>query len=440
MAFGAPGGLMPPPMPGGGMPPQFGGVGVVLNLPPQAAEAPPAPERVAENVPAQPDRAMLHRTEGTRTYPCSACGGQLMFDIDSQKLRCPSCGNYNEISVPREPVVARDLQEAMAELREAQTAVAGPQVTGEREVKCQSCGGTTTFVGSLTATKCPYCATPIQRDDVHDAPARLPVDGVVPFRVNEKQARDLVERWVSKRWFAPSAFKKYRRLGSLASVYHAYFTYDADTYSWYTGERGIDYVVEYRDSDGDLQTETRTEWYPVSGEVANQFADMPALANIDLDHGKVKALEPWPIQEATGYSPEYLAGHLARTYDRDAEETFPEVRGEMEGLIEQSVNADIGGDRQRIHSLQSTWNALAYKHLLLPIWLLTVMYANQPFRVYINGLTGQVSGQRPWSKVKIAVAIVVVVLVAVIALVVYSKIHAHSGHHVSHPVRPTTRR
>ncbi|MEV4130094.1 hypothetical protein [Nocardia sp. NPDC049707] len=31
------------------------------------------------------------------------------------------------------------------------------------------------------------------------------------------------------RWFAPSAFKKYKRAGSFSSVYHAYFTYDADT-------------------------------------------------------------------------------------------------------------------------------------------------------------------------------------------------------------------
>ena len=54
--------------------------------------------------------------------------------------------------------------------------------------------------------------------------------------------------------------------------------------------------------------------------------------------------------------------------------------------------------------------SLTFKHLLLPIWLLTVIYAGKPFQVFINGITGEVQGQRPWSKVKIAVAVMVVVI------------------------------
>ena len=53
----------------------------------------------------------------------------------------------------------------------------------------------------------------------------------------------------------------------------------------------------------------------------------------------------------------------------------------------------------------------------LRIWLLTVVYAGRPFQVFINGITGEVQGQRPWSKVKVTVALVVlVVLIVVIAV------------------------
>ncbi|MGV9677935.1 hypothetical protein ACWDSJ_21885 [Nocardia sp. NPDC003482] len=386
------------------------------------------------------DRAMLHRTEGTRTYPCGACGGQLNFDIASQKLRCPSCGVYEEIHAAREAVVARDLVEEMGRLRARQESASGPVITGEWEVKCQSCGGETAFVGTLTATRCPYCATPVQRDDVHNAPARLPVDGVVPFRVDEKRARELVEKWVAGRWFAPNDFKKYKRTGSFAPVYHAYFTYDAQTYSWYEGERGIEYTESYRDDDGNTRTVTRVRWYPVAGEVARDFVDVPVLANDTVDRSRIKALEPWPVADATGYSPEYLAGHLARTYDRDVEELLPEAQATMTEVIEDTVRADIGGDQQRIHSLRSNWNALAYKHLLLPIWLLTVIYADKPFQVYINGLTGEVSGARPWSKIKIAFAIAAAVLAVILALVIYSALHRHGAHHTSVRTPPSRRR
>ncbi|WP_181063577.1 hypothetical protein [Nocardia nova] len=411
-----PAGIAPPGSPSGGF-------GTAPAGPGGTPQFPAAPESSA-------DPAMLHRTELTRTYPCPACGGQLVFDIASQQLRCPSCGNYSPLSAPRAPVVARDLRQAMGELRALQAVTAGPQVTGDREVKCQNCGGTTTFVGSLTATRCPYCATPIQRDDVHNAPARLPVDGVLPFRIDEKAARERVEKWIAGRWFAPTAFKNYKRLGSLASVYHAYFTYDADVHTWYRGERGDEYTERYWD-DGELKSRTEIRWYPVMGEVGNRFDDLPILANDIDDSARVAELEPWPVAEATGYSPEYVAGHLARTYDRDAEEMFPVARTRMEQAIEQTVREDIGGDRQHIHDLRSTWNSLAYKHILLPIWLLTVVYANTPFRVYINGLTGEVIGQRPWSKGKLAAFVTVVTLLIIGAVVALSMWHGGGTHHHS---------
>ena len=61
------------------------------------------------------------------------------------------------------------------------------------------------------------------------------------------------------------------------------------------------------------------------------------------------------------------------------------------------------------------YGSLGYKHLLLPIWLLTVMYQQQPFQVFINGVTGEVQGQRPYSKVKIALAVIAVTILALAA-------------------------
>nr|WP_231639630.1 hypothetical protein [Mycobacterium sp. Marseille-P9652] len=393
--------------------------------------APPPPPPAPGSYAGLAGHAMLHQTEHTRTYPCPSCGGQLNFDIASQKLRCPSCGNYSDVSAPDTPVKSRELRAAMQQLREMQQRQAGPNVTGMREVKCQNCGGTTEFAGSLTATKCPYCATPIQRDDVHNAPARLPVDGVVPFRIDEKQARQNIEKWVTKRWFAPTNFKKYREIGALSSLYTAYFTYDAEIDTQYDGERGEDYEVRVgTDSDGDPIYETRTNWYRVAGQVHNSFADLPVLANDSetLNRKRIKELEPWSVEQARAYSGEFVAGHLCRTYDKDAEQALPEAQQEMEQGVEKTVRSDIGGDRQRIHQLRSSWNYLGFKHLLLPIWLLTVMYSGRPFQVAINGLTGEVAGDRPWSKVKLAIAIAIAVLIVILAIAVYVYFRSH-GHH-----------
>ena len=410
----------PPPLPGAGPAP---------GAPPPppagpAADPPPLPGVDAEVVDDEPtlvERAAFQVTEQTRTYPCRQCGAQLVFDISTQLLACPSCGfsapvNDSHLEAPQE----RDLRAALSELR-AFTAQHPPvaQPDGEKEIVCQSCGGHTTFTGTLTAQRCPYCATPIQRDDVHAAPARLPVDGVLPFQVDRKSADQHLHKWIHGRWFAPNEFKRYNRTGSFTSVYTAYFTYDSETHSRYRGQRGDNYTVTVGSGEN-RRTETRTRWRPVSGEVRNSFDDITVFANDGFDRNRIRKLEPWPTQSARPFSQEYVAGHLSRTYDHDAEACYPEAKQTMDDTIETSVRRRIGGDHQRISSVDTSHLTLTYKHLLLPIWLLTVIYDSRPFQVYINGVTGEVHGQRPFSKIKIAAAVTAALIAIIVIVVLFS--------------------
>ncbi len=363
-----------------------------------------------------PDRAALHSTEVTRTYPCTACGAQLVFDPRSGQLRCPSCGTRSDVSGSTAPIqiVKHDLAQATRAIR----AAAALPTALEREVVCQACGGRTSFTGTLTATRCPYCATPVQRDDLKDVPSRLPVDGMLPFRVDDRTARENIEKWINSRWFAPKEFKSYRELGSFESVYLAYFAYDAHATATYSGRRGDNYQERVRDGDG-WKTETKTRWRNVSGTVQQDFRDFMQWANDGLNESHVAALEPWPLQEAVPYSPEYVAGHLGRTYDMDADETFGRrARGKLESRVEDTIKRDIGGDHQQIRHKDVRFDAIAFAHVLLPVWLLTVTYQSKPYQVLMNGVTGEVQGERPWSKVKLALAIGAGVLI-IAALVVF---------------------
>ena len=392
----------PPPLPGSDWSP----------------DAPPLDEGRGPEAP--DERAAFQVTEQTRTYPCRQCGAQLVFDITKQQLACPSCGfavdiDTSQLEAPRE----RDLGSTVTQIHALAAQVEAPQVSGEKEIVCQNCGGHTTFSGTLTAVRCPYCATPIQRDDVYDAPARIAVDGLLPFQIDRKVAEANLDKWINSRWFAPTEFKKYNETGSFQSIYTAYFTYDSDTRTFYQGQRGDHYTVTVGSGENQ-RTETRTRWSSRSGQVANNFDDIPVLANDGIDRGRIKALEPWPTEQAKAFSPEYVAGHLSRTYDRDVEQCYPEAKSIMDSEIKQTVRRDIGGDEQRINRLDTQHLTLLFKHLLLPIWLLTVIYEGKPFQVYINGVTGEVQGQRPWSKVKLAAAIIGGIVVVVLALILYN--------------------
>ena len=160
-------------------------------------------------------------------------------------------------------------------------------------------------------------------------------------------------------------------------------------------------------------------WTSARGQVSDSFDDIAVFANEGFERKRIEKLEPWPTEAAKPYSAEYAAGHLARTYDNDVEECLPEATARMETEIRETVRRDIGGDQQDIRSMNISWLKMTYKHLLLPIWLLTVIYENKPFQVYINGVTGEVHGARPFSKVKIITAVVIAVLViALIAVAV----------------------
>jgi predicted RNA-binding Zn-ribbon protein involved in translation (DUF1610 family) len=393
------GDALPPPLPGG--------------TPSDA----PAPPGAAEEQAAR-DHALRHVTESSRTYPCTSCGGELVFDIRQRMLACGHCGNVQELVEAGDgPLTKTDLRAAIDDLR-ANAPAHRQLIEGEKEVVCQNCGGHTTFTGSLTSTRCPYCATPIQRDDVHDAPARLPVDGVLPFAIDEKQAKESLDKWVSSRWFAPKEFKTYHRAGSFTSVYAAYFSYDADATTRYRGERGDNYTVTVGHGK-DQRTETRTRWRHASGTVHDSFADLTVLANEGLNRGHVTALEPWPITDVKPFSPEYVAGHLCRTYDNDVEACFVEGKQRMDSEIDRTVRRHIGGDQQRVHSKDTTFTRLTFTHLLLPIWLLTVIYQGKPFQVVINGVTGETHGERPYSKVKIAAAVAAVVILIAIGFLIF---------------------
>ena len=358
---------------------------------------------------------MRHGTEQTRTYPCSACGGELEFSITQQKLACPHCGSVQDLREAQDRAIEeKDYHSTVAQLR-AKTTSDDALVAGDKEVVCQNCGGHTTFTGTLTSTRCPYCATPIQREDVHDAPARLAVDGILPFAVDDKAAKAAVDKWVKSRWFAPKEFKTYSRTGSFASVYAAYFSYDAVTHTRYRGERGENYTVTVGTGDN-KRTETRTRWYNARGEVSDTFTDITVLANTGFDPAHVAKLEPWPTTDIKPFSPEYAAGHLCRTYDKDVEACFPDAQQRMEREIESHIRQDIGGDQQRIHDKDTRYERLTFTHLLLPIWLLTVIYAGQPFQVVINGVTGETHGERPYSKVKIAFAAAAAVLLVLVVV------------------------
>jgi hypothetical protein len=198
-------------------------------------------------------------------------------------------------------------------------------------------------------------------------------------------------------------------------IYVPYWTYDADTASRYTGERGTVYYETQRvvrDGKATTVQVARVRWNPVRGHVARFFDDVLVLASRSLPKSFTDGLAPWDLAAMEPYAPEYLAGFRAEAYAVKLEDGFREARAIMDGVIQRDIRFDIGGDRQRIHQVDTTVRDVTFKHVLLPVWLAAYKYRGETYRFVVNGRTGKVQGERPYSAVKIAIAVVLGLIAA----------------------------
>ena len=288
------------------------------------------------------------------------------------------------------------------------------EIEETRVLNCSNCGAQVEFDPATHAAECPFCATPVVTDT--GTSRHIKPRGVLPFALDENQARQAMTDWLGRLWFAPNGLQDYARKGRrMEGIYVPYWTFDADTKSAYEGERGTVYyetVTVVRDGKRVQQRVPKIRWRRVRGRVARFFDDVLVLASRSLPKRYTDALQPWDLSALTPYQPEFLAGFRAEAYTVALEEGHAEARAQMARVIERDVRFDIGGDRQRIHDIRTDVSDVTFKHILLPVWLAAYKYRGKSYRFVVNGQTGRVQGERPWSAIKIAVAVVLGLLLA----------------------------
>ena len=150
----------------------------------------------------------------------------------------------------------------------------------------------------------------------------------------------------------------------------------------------------------------------VRGRVARFFDDVLIVASKALPEKFRQALVHWDLTRLEPYNPEYLAGFRSEAYTIELEEAYGEAREIMDRQILRDVRFDIGGDKQRVEHIDTDIRDVTFKHILVPVWIAAYRYRGRAFRFVVNGQTGQVIGERPWSAWKIAFAVLVGLMVA----------------------------
>jgi ribosomal protein S27E len=345
-------------------------------------------------------------------FPCPQCGADMRFAPAEGKLICDHCGHDEPIAHATAGPWGGEAP-ALVEL-DYDAAIAAKLPSQEMEEtrvsQCPSCGAQVTFEPNIHSAECPFCATPVVTDT--GTHRHIKPKGVIPFKLTEKQAHDAMNGWLGRLWFAPNGLKDYAKKGRrMDGIYVPYWTYDADTATQYHGQRGDAYYVTVRGQDGKTRQERRIRWSRKSGRVARFFDDILILASRSLPKTFTDRLAPWDLQALDAYRPEFLSGFRAEGYQVELDEGFEEAKRIIEAQIRQDIRRDIGGDEQRIDHMAVRIDDVTFKHVLLPVWLAAYKYRGKSFRFVVNGQTGRVQGERPWSWIKITIAIILAAIV-----------------------------
>ncbi|WP_305909707.1 primosomal protein N' (replication factor Y) - superfamily II helicase [Methylomarinum sp. Ch1-1] len=345
-------------------------------------------------------------------FPCGQCGAVLKYAPGTTHLLCDYCGFDNPIARRGGMIEEYDLQQALRDLTQPRSEAPKSQI------HCDECGAAFQFASNQHAGECPFCGTPIISTTAQIKP--IQPKSLLPFRIDESEARRQFQRWLNGLWFAPNAVKKYARGESkLAGVYLPYWTFDSQTDSTYSGERGDVYYVDQpvqvmRNNRGvtEIRRVPKIHWTPVRGHVSRFFDDVLVGASNSLPRKILDALQPWDLENLVPYDANYLSGFRSEFYQVDLDEGFDVARQVMDGVIYRDIAFDIGGDHQRIHQVQTRHSDTTYKHCLLPVWSAAFRYRNKTYRYIVNGRTGEVQGERPYSGWKIAFASLAALLLA----------------------------
>lgn len=353
---------------------------------------------------------------------CPTCGGLQEYSPETQSLKCQACGSTVTVQTTQVSPAQQenDFHQALAQSRTERTAI---QVA---TVKCENCGATTALDANVASDRCAFCAAPlvVRSGSTRDL---LRPQAVLPFSIDRDKALGQFKEWIASRWFAPNALKRAAREDGLAGVYVPYWTFDSDTYTRYTGMRGVYYYVSETYTameNGKAVTRTRqvrkTRWYSASGSVNNHFDDILVLASSSLPEDYANKLEPWDLQALAPFDERYLSGFRTEIYQTELEPAFKKADARMRPTIEQSIRRDIGGDDQRINSTHVQHSNVTFKHVLLPIWISAYRFKDKVFRFLVNGRTAEVQGERPYSWVKITLFVMMILALVGAGLFVYN--------------------
>ena len=323
---------------------------------------------------------------------------------DVRSFKCPSCGAYLEYQPGQQALVCpycatristEEMHQAHQEEASGQGGAQASQndQTGLKEYHCQSCGAQIVTGATTAATRCYFCHNPVVLSD--RLAGSFKPDWVIPFAINRDQAEQEFEKYLSKKRFVDRAVFSKDQREMFSGVYYPYWLGEIEGDAELHGQ-GVrtststqrDYIV------------TTRRYYQIDREGSLVFRNLFRKALKANDRQLTDGIQPYTLSAMKPFDPAYLSGFLAESRDIDEQEAradmLSEVKGYVRPLMVQGVHSSsVSGD------CNFTPGRTTMRYVLLPAWVLTYRSGDQTYYYLMNAQTGTVCGRLPFKKGKL---------------------------------------
>ncbi|WP_282628650.1 hypothetical protein [Empedobacter sedimenti] len=352
-----------------------------------------------------------YKANNTASTSCKSCGAPMVYKAGTNLLVCTYCNSTQEIT--QEDFVLNEIDfESFIKTYEKE------EFNTTKVITCDNCKATPTVDENLRSMMCPYCGSPLVEENIHEERYIKP-GYVLPFKVDHSKINDILKNWVNGFWFAPDNIKKaILESDNINGIYLPFWTFDTLTHTNYKGERGDAYYVTVGSGDK-RRRERRIDWSFAQGNIENFYDDVLVSGNKTLRRDILSNIQHgWNTKAIVKIDDKYLEGFITEKYQVDLKDSFEQAKTIFINYEGESVKRHIGGDEQRITDMYTDFDRITFKHILVPIYVSSFLYNNKNYTFYINGMTGSISGDRPYSTTKIVFAVLAAFIIVVLILMI----------------------
>ena len=214
----------------------------------------------------------------------------------------------------------------------------------------------------------------------------------------------------------PSEFSSPKNIDEISGVYIPFWLYSCKLEGKYTGKGSK--VTTWSTADY-IYIKTDIYNFERGGEV--DFQNIPIDASVRFNDAVMNSIEPFEYKDLTDFNYSYLSGFLAVKYDVESSEAKKISLERAKKTTEEEI---LKNNAYSSYTLESSDNRVIeenVEYVLLPVWMLNIKHHEKFYTFAMNGQTGKMIGDIPYSKKKafLLFLVVFIIVFGIVALISY---------------------